>query len=297
MEYAKLQLKKPPSIDSEKKALSLVPYGMLVTRKWLLAKNVSRPNIDSWVRQGLLQSLVPGVMARAETKKLTWQAVVVSLQRMWKHYGLTPGGITALEEQGYAHYIPRPLKLASAIRGNRPIHMYGVDPLPAWLDRLTVQHLPEIRFVWHGTKEFGEGFLQNNTYDTESVDHLMNQMAWGTDEWPLTISSPERAVFELLADIPDQLGFQHADELLRGLPSLSPRKLNKLLELCESYKVRRLFLWFAERHQHPWFKHLDLTAYTMEGGKLGHGKRVIAKEGRLDRKYLITVPEDMYGQK
>lgn len=268
----------------------LVPHGLLTTRKWLAGKGVPLYQLDNWVKSGALVAPVPGVLMLPTTTKLTWQAVVVSLQRMWEHCGLTPGGITALEEHGLAHYLP--------MNGSgRTIHLYGTDKPPAWLSRLTTRHLPTIQFVWHGTKEFGGRFLQNNSYDTQSGEHMMNQIAWGTDEWPLTISSPERAVFELLADIPDQLSFEHADELLRGLPSLSPRKLTKLLDLCESYKVRRLFLWFAERHQHPWLKHLDLSPYAMEGGKLGAGKRVIAKEGRLDRKYLITVPEGMYEQK
>lgn len=268
----------------------LVPHGLLATRTWLAGKGVSRHQMDNWLKSGALKSLTAGVVALPTTTKLTWQAVVVSLQRMPWHGGLTPGGITALEEQGLGHYLP--------ISGSgRAIHLYGWNKPPAWLNRLASRHLPSVRFVWHGTKKFDGRFLQNNVYDTQSGEHLMNQIAWGTDEWPLTISSPERAVFELLADVPDQLSFEHADELLRGLPSLSPRKLTKLLDLCESYKVRRLFLWLAERHHHPWLKHLDLTAYTMEGGKLGTGKRVIAKEGRLDRKYLITVPEDMHGQK
>ncbi len=275
----------------------LLPHGLLATRKWLLGKGVSRHQLDNWLKSGALKSLAHGVVTLPTTTKLTWQAVVVSLQRMPEHCGFTPGGITALEEQGYAHYVPRAVKLSQALMGSRPIHIYGVDQPSPWLDKLATQYLPGVHFVWHGTKEFGGRFLQNNVYDTQNGEHMMNQMAWGTDEWPLTISSPERAVFELLSDIPDQLSFEHADELLRGLPSLSPRKLTKLLELCENYKVRRLFLWFAERHQHPWLKHLDLTPYTMEGGKLGSGKRVIAKEGRLDRKYLITVPEDMHGQK
>jgi hypothetical protein len=41
----------------------------------------------------------------------------------------------------------------------------------------------------------------------------------------------------------------------------------------------------AEKQAHPWFKQLDLTRVS-----LGSGKRMIVAGGRLDPKYLITVP-------
>jgi hypothetical protein len=55
-------------------------------------------------------------------------------------------------------------------------------------------------------------------------------------------------------------------------------------------KVNRLFLWFAERNDHAWFKRLDLDAIN-----IGSGKRVVAKGGKLDAKYQITVPEGLDG--
>jgi hypothetical protein len=50
-------------------------------------------------------------------------------------------------------------------------------------------------------------------------------------------------------------------------------------------KVKRLFLHLAEKQAHPWFKQLDVTRVS-----LGSGKRMIVAGGRLDPKYLITVP-------
>jgi hypothetical protein len=41
----------------------------------------------------------------------------------------------------------------------------------------------------------------------------------------------------------------------------------------------------AEKHAHAWFKQLDLSKVS-----LGSGKRVLVPGGRLDPKYLITVP-------
>jgi hypothetical protein len=40
--------------------------------------------------------------------------------------------------------------------------------------------------------------------------------------------------------------------------------------------VKRLFLWFAERHEHAWLKKLDRKDVD-----LGQGKRMLAKGGKL----------------
>jgi len=61
--------------------------------------------------------------------------------------------------------------------------------------------------------------------------------------------------------------------------------VQSLLEQCASVKVKRLFLHLAEKHNHAWFKSLDLAKVS-----LGSGKRMLVPGGRLDPKYLITVP-------
>ena len=112
----------------------------------------------------------------------------------------------------------------------------------------------------------------------------------GDRPWPMIISSPERAILEFLNELPDKQSFEHAADLFSGLVNLSPSRLQNLLESCNSIKVTRLFLWFAERYNHGWMKHLDIAAID-----IGSGKRVIAKAGRLDPKYQITVPESLNG--
>ncbi|WP_246668279.1 type IV toxin-antitoxin system AbiEi family antitoxin domain-containing protein [Bradyrhizobium elkanii] len=56
--------------------------------------------------------------------------------------------------------------------------------------------------------------------------------------------------------------------------TLSPKRVQAVLEACRSVKVKRLFLWFAERHAHPWFGRLDLKRID-----LGRGKRQIVVGG------------------
>ena len=75
---------------------------------------------------------------------------------------------------------------------------------------------------------------------------------------------------------------------MEGLRNLSPRRLQGLLADCKSVKVKRLFFWFAERHNHAWLPKIDRSSID-----LGKGKRMLVRGGKLDPTYNITVPEKM----
>src|SRR3546814_20730827 len=66
---------------------------------------------------------------------------------------------------------------------------------------------------------------------------------------------------------------------------LRPRLLTNLLDGCVSIRAKRLFLFFADRHDHGWSKHIDRQHID-----LGRGKRQLVPGGRLDARYQITVP-------
>lgn len=87
-------------------------------------------------------------------------------------------------------------------------------------------------------------------------------------------------------NFPKQEGFDEANYIMEGLPSLRPTVLQTLLEACKSVKVKRLFLYMAEHHNYAWFKRLETSSMD-----LGSGKREIIKGGKLDKKYMIVVPE------
>lgn len=100
-------------------------------------------------------------------------------------------------------------------------------------------------------------------------------------------SGRERAFLELLSEVEDESSFKHAYELLEGLTSLRPQLLEQLLEECGNIKVKRLFLFMAERSGHQWFKKLQPDRF-----ELGTGKRMVVRGGRLNTKYGVTVPEE-----
>jgi hypothetical protein len=59
--------------------------------------------------------------------------------------------------------------------------------------------------------------------------------------------------------------------------------------VCENVKVKRLFLHLSDRYEHLWVKYLK-----KEDIDIGTGKMQIVKNGKFDKKYLITVPKEIH---
>jgi len=95
----------------------------------------------------------------------------------------------------------------------------------------------------------------------------------------------------MLYHVPTAISFNEASLIINNLTTLRVDILQKLLEECNSVKVKRLFLYLADMHELPVFKKLKV-----ENVNLGSGKRVISENGRLDNKYLITVPKESYNE-
>jgi hypothetical protein len=108
-------------------------------------------------------------------------------------------------------------------------------------------------------------------------------------EFSVRISAPERAAIEMLHLVPKRVGFEEAMLVMENLTTLRPEVVQRLLEACRSVKVKRLFLCMAERHGHPWAEQLHPSMLN-----LGRGKRVIVPGGKLDKRYLVTVPRDSF---
>lgn len=285
------------SLNTERRRelLALVPESLPVTRQWLARQDADfdRHAVDNLVKSEQLVPLAQGVYMRPGTTP-TWEGLVCFLQNVLRT-DLTVGGLTALELRGLGHYV--------AMSGKKLVHLYGKDPLPKWINHV----LPGVEFVRHtaltplDTLDLGSSGLVNDEYDTRfkklysgySLSELRQAPTGQKNAWPFTRSSPERAYLEILMDVPDTVSFEYADQLMQGLTTLSPRRLENLLKKAQNVKVRRLFYWFAERHQYAWFKKLP-DPYTLDNLGMGVGNRVLVKGGKLDTKYKITVPEEMW---
>lgn len=264
-----------PVKESYKQTLkTLLPYGMLATKKWLAEQGLSEHALDNAVKTDTLLLLATGVYSQY-SRAVTWEGVVASMQRMMDKNvddqlpSVVVGGLSALSISGLSQYLSL---------GSTPhIHLYATKKLPSWLVRLS---LP-IKFEGHGTRKLWPDSLSKDRA-------FVKEHEWGEQLPPVYFSCPEKAILEVLMDLPESVSFEHADELMQGLVNLSPRKLDTLLKGCKSVKVKRLFCWLAKRQAYPWFDKLNLENYD-----LGSGKRVVAKGGKLDTEYLITVPQHM----
>lgn len=267
-----------------------VPEGLLVTAAWLTKHGYSSSLRTQYVAAGWLEQPTRGVFRRPRGE-LRWEQVIISLQTVLLEMFESPivvGGRTSLELQGYAHYLSHE---------RTEIHLYGDQPAPSWLNKLG---LP-ICFVFHSwsrlfsndptTRGLTSHSWNLRTHESVSRDPLhvgYRNLPWDAWDWPITLTTPERAILELLDELPDKESFHQADKLMEGLVNLSPRRLQKLLEDCHSIKVKRLFFFFADRHTHAWLKRIDRTPID-----LGKGKRMLVRGGRLDAAYGITVPREL----
>lgn len=265
----------------------LLPDGLLVDAAWLEKHGYSRALRSHYVAAGWLQRPVRGVYRRPGGD-MNWEQVVISLQSLL-HLPVSVGGRTALDLHGYTHYLSSSHQL---------IHLYSDVKLPRWLSKINT----DWEYVSHNRHRFlparESPSLRMHTSDSpepESMDPAESTQAngirvtrWGQWHWPLVVSTAERAILELIDELPGKESFDVVDRMMEGLVDLSPERIQTLLEATVNVKVKRLFFFFADRHNHSWLNYIE-----RENVDLGSGKRMLVKGGKLDQTYQITIPRDL----
>jgi len=239
--------------------ISQWPRGTPATASYLNRVGFSHDLLTKYKKSGWVQSFGRGAYT-LYGDKVEWPGALYALQTQ---LGLNvhPGGKTALELKGYAHYLPT---------GKRKVFLYGKQG----------QVLPS----WFKGKRLGVDIVmtRTNLFPEDSQEGLSR---FKERDFSIRISSPERAAMEMLHLVPGKVGFDEAFLIMENLTTLRSEIVRKLLVMCRSIKVRRLFMFMAEKHGHPWVSDLDVSRLD-----LGKGKRMIVPKGRFDRKYRITVP-------
>ena len=107
----------------------------------------------------------------------------------------------------------------------------------------------------------------------------------------LAVSTPARALMECLYLARHDQELMECYKLMEGLNDLHSEEAQALLESCRSVKVKRLFLYMADKAAHEWIEYIDPTNID-----LGKGKRSIVRNGVYVDGYGITVPKELEEQ-
>lgn len=204
------------------------PPGTPLTSEDLAKLGISADLAVHYVRAGWLNRLSRGVYYRPGEDLALHPSLLVLERRI---EGLHVGGKSALAWYGVRHYIAQ----------QETLHLYGwaAARLPDWF----VQRFPA---EYHRKRLFEE--------NPPALIHVAPFE--GRDGAP-QVSSPERALLELLSEVAVRQPLQEARELMESMYNLRTDILRELLKHCTSVKTVRLCLQFGRELSLPWAANLN----------------------------------------
>ncbi|KHD10830.1 hypothetical protein PN36_16885 [Candidatus Thiomargarita nelsonii] len=240
--------------------IKIWPQKTIAVQSWLSQMGFERQLVAAYEKTTWLNRIGRGAFVRADDQNIDWTGGLYAIQKL---KAIHAGGKTALALHGYAHFLP--------LGSGAPVTLFGFPDvkLPAWF----LQYDWGVSIRYFTTKLFSQNWALGLTTKDRTT-------------YSITLSSPERAILELLYLIPQAESFEEAKLLMEGLTTLRPDLVQSLLKVCDSVKVKRLFMLLAERCDHAWLDQLDLSQLNF-----GKGKRVIGEGGHFNSKYQISVPD------
>lgn len=241
--------------------IEIIPHGAMLFGPWLTSKGLDAKGQYSYMKSGWLVRVSKGVY-KLEGTNPTLLATISSYNTQLDKHCIV-GAYTALELRGYSHYLSmgKPKAYLFTDKDNK---------LPTWL--LKQDWDMDIKYMT--TSFLGEGLLGVSIETIEGHEVLL--------------SSPERAILECL-NLPEAASsLLDIYYIMESLTTLRPRLVQSLLEACTSQKVKRLFLYMAEKSKHSWFKAIDTTRIT-----LGTSRYMATPTGKYISKYNMTIPKDL----
>lgn len=198
-----------------------------MTSEELVRLGVSADLAVHYARAGWLVRLARGVFRRPEQALSLHPSLKLLESRI---EGLHVGGKSALDWQGVRQYVAQ----------QETLHLYG------W----AAARLPE----WF-LKEFPAEYHRKRLFD-EQPGALLHVLPFeGRNEAP-QVSTPERALLELLSEVGVRQPMQEARELLESTYNLRGAVLQELLARCTSVKTVRLCLQLGRELSLPWMAKL-----------------------------------------
>lgn len=242
------------------KLLSTHPTGIVYLSSWLVKQGYSLDLQKRYRNSDWLTSIGTGAMIRSGDN-VGYEGAIFALQKQVGQF-IHPAGKTALSLLGKAHYLELSPKKVTVFGGQD-------EKLPTWCK----------------THDWG---IKLDYYSSSFLPSEIGLVEVELKTFSIKVSSAARAMLECLFLAPKNQELVECYQLMEGLNNLRPNLVQSLLESCSSIRVKRLFLYLAEKSNHSWVKHLNLEKID-----LGSGKRSIVKNGVYNSKYKITVPAEI----
>ncbi len=225
--------------------------------RWFEEKGIGQREAFSYFENGYLEKIGPGVFKRKGDGLSPYGLVRFIQEELNLKVHLA--GRSALESHGHSHYL--------SLGDKKLVHLlsYEIKSIPKWLMSLD--------------KEFKIAFKKSSLL---SYENFLTEVE--NDGFAVKASCRELAILEFIENLDLSNGLETAQNYTESLVTLRKDVLQKVLEESKSVKVKRVFLYLAEKVNLPSFK--DLTLSKVD---LGKGKRVIVEGGELNKKYQITV--------
>lgn len=238
-----------------KQLLSNTPANIILTSKYLAKLGFSYDLQKRYERSGWLERLYEGAYSKLG-EKVELSGSIYALQEQL-NLSIHLAGISALNDYyNIRHNVS--FKRKQQLMGTRG------EKLPKWFTSIYADNTE----------------LNLTTFLPEKLG-LVEQ---NTGDFSIKIPTLERAVLEMLYFIPEKVTLNEGYQIIESLTTIKPKEFQMLLENCTSVKVKRLFLYMAEKVGFNWFNRLDLSKID-----LGKGAREITKGGKHDRKYNIII--------
>ncbi|MBN4075281.1 MAG: hypothetical protein COA71_03835 [SAR86 cluster bacterium] len=239
------------------------PKGAVLLSSWLTEEGYSLDLQKRYKSSRWLDSIGRGAMVRTG-ETVDYLGAIYALQTR-PGWSVHPGGRSALSLLGKSQYLE--LSTQKAV-----LFADAKTKLPSWFEK----------YDWG---------LEINFYASSFLPPHLGLTTLDLNNFSIKISGAARAIMECLFLAPKKQQLLEAYELMEGLNNLRPDLVQSLLEQCESVKVKRLFLYLAEKAEHDWFHYLNINKID-----LGKGKRSLVAGGVYIAKYQITVPEELEAQ-
>ena len=240
--------------------LQMQPAGSLFFASWMYQNGISYELQRRYRQSQWLMPVANGVMIRTGKKPTLYGSLSSLNNQTDKHFYIS--ALSALELEGYSHYIPMG-------RSQVVIGCSRNEWLPKWFEK----------------QDFGVDIL---IVSSENFADNVGITTSKQNGFEILLSSPERAFLECLNLAPKYYNLVDLYYIMEQLTTLRPELLQILLEQNATVKVKRLFLFMAERAKHAWFEMLDVSKIS-----LGSGKREIVKNGVYNSKYQIVIPQEL----